>query len=161
MRLSWRSWFWNVVALLCFGVMAALCTAVAVQESHTYHRWVSAAMFAAFALWTSVGAVRALWVSVSAHRRGIVIRSFYRTVTIPWEQIGGIESNSRTEGASGWAGAVAPVVIWDRPGKPQQRVTLNVVGGYRFGRARSTVGNRAYADLTEYLARWRREHHSA
>jgi hypothetical protein len=146
MRQTWRSWFWNVTALLVFTSMGLMVTAVAVDQFRSYHRWASALLFGLSALWLWVGAARSLRIGVAVTDRGLVIRGPFLSRTIPWAEVEKIEFAD--------AGMTTPVVCRNRGGK-QERVMLTVLGGYGVSRRHPTPAERAVADLNAFLDRWR------
>jgi hypothetical protein len=111
------------------------------------------------ALWMGVAAARSLFVGVFARPRGVVMRGLWLTKSIPWSEITEITSGRLTAGAAGTMGARTVVVMRSRPGaaKPEP-VQLNVLGGYGLSPVRPTPADRAIADLTAHLEKWRDQH---
>jgi hypothetical protein len=143
--------------MLMTGVLALLATQVAISQVQVYRRWPAAVLFGLIALWCWVGAIRALRVGVNATQRGIVIRGLWRTGTIPWQEVEGIESGPTLSGPAGISGPTAPIVVRNQPGKGVRHVILKVVGGYALSRVRPTPAEQAVVALSERWVQWRTE----
>ena len=153
---TWRSWFWNTVACLCFVVMAVLVTAVAINQTHFTGRAIVAAGFGAVGILLWVAAVRSMAIGVTANAEGIVVRSLWRTARVPWNDVESVEGAKPRSGAASVANLAVPVVRWKPQGSLSIRTTeLNMLGGYRSSRSGPTLSERAVEDLNEYLSRWR------
>lgn len=157
-RRSWRSWFWNLFLAVCVGLLAGILTGVAIAQAKMPGRAGVAVGFgiAAFACW--VGACRSLFMGVSADARGIVMRGFVRTVTIPWAEVVDISSGPLRSGAAGSAGASTPVVMRKRSEAQPVPVELNVLGGYGLTRRHPARAERAVDGLKQRLSEWRNEY---
>jgi hypothetical protein len=88
------------------------------------------------------------------------MRGFTHTTMIPWGEVEEITTDVLTSSAAGMAGAVSPVIVRRRPGKPSKRIELNVLGGYGFSRGR-TPGERAVAGFTAHLAQWQAHYNTS
>jgi len=150
MRSSWRSVFWNVIAAICFGTMAAICFAVTVDEAKR-QEWLGVVIFVCLGLWLGYGTLRCPFVGVYARPQGVVTRSFFLTKTIPWDQVLEFSGGATTGPASG-LGARTVTVAYQPPGVAVPRkVTLNTVGVYGLRRG-ETPADRAIVDLRKHLA---------
>ena len=114
--------------------------------------------FGCGALLFVAGGVRALLLGVVARPRGIVVRSFWRSRTIPWSEVEQIADGGASPGMSGAVGATCPVVVRRRPDGSTTMVELEPLGGYGVSRQRPTLAERAVAGLNQHLDRWRRQH---
>jgi hypothetical protein len=153
---SWRSWFWNSVLFVVLLAFAAILTGVIFEEGRLRGFGSPSAIgfaLAALAFW--IATARALFVGVWARPHGVVVRGPVRTVTIPWAEVKRISYEPMITGAAALGGATAPVLIRQRPGKPEERVELTVLGGYGINRRGLTPAVRATHDLNLHLARWR------
>jgi hypothetical protein len=154
MQTSWRSWFWNIVMMAIMGFMGLLAVPVAVTESHP----AVAVGFGLMAALLMAGAVRALMLGVAARPAGIVVRSFWRSRTIPWGEVERITDGGVSPGMSGAVGATCPVVVRRAPDGGTSTVELEPLGGYGVGRQRPTLAEQAVAGLNQHLDRWRQQH---
>lgn len=150
MNLVWRSWFWNIVLMLCLLLMGMAGLGSAYSE-YEAGRTPGVAGFAVVAAVFVVGAIRALMLGVSARPSGIVQRGLTRTTTIPWNEIEDIKPPAHESGAG------APMVVRRVPGESSRSIELSVLGGYGLSPSRPTPGERAAADLKRYLSEWRKE----
>jgi hypothetical protein len=150
MRSSWRSVFWNVIAAVCFGTMAAICIVVTVDEAKR-HEWPGVAIFVCFSLWLGYATVRCPFVGVYARPQGVVTRNIFLTRTVPWDQM--LEfSGGATTGPSAGLGARTVTVTYQPPSaRVPRKVTLNAIGGYGLWRG-ETPADRALVDLRKHLA---------
>jgi hypothetical protein len=154
-RTSWRSWFWNLVALVCMLPMAAICVGVTVQEVHRREPF-GIVVFVGFSVWFCWMAGRALLIGVYARPQGIVIRNPGLTRTIPWTEVSAISGGGPTTGPSSIAGATTVVVHRLRPGATEtEQFALNPLGGYGLSLVHPTPAERAIVDLNAYLQNWR------
>jgi hypothetical protein len=150
MRSSWRSVFWNVIAAICLGTMAAICVGVTVDEA-ARHEWPGVAILVCFGLWLGYGTLRCPFVGVYARPQGVVTRGPFLTRAIPWDQM--LEfSGGTTTGPAGGLGARTVTVAYQPPGATVPRkVPLNTVGVYWLRRG-ETPADRALVDLRKHLA---------
>jgi hypothetical protein len=91
-----------------------------------------------------------------AKPRGVVIRGLTRTRTIPWADIVEITGDGQPAGAAGMLGATAPVVVRRNPKNgEEERINLEMLGGYGVSRVRPTPADRAINDLNTLLDQWK------
>ncbi|GAB4053718.1 hypothetical protein GCM10028775_40560 [Catellatospora paridis] len=156
-RLSWSSTFWNIVLAGVFLVMAVLFI-----ERGVFYLSLPGALwagvgFGAFGVAMAIGALRAPFVGVRADGRGITIRAVTSTKRIPWQDVSRISLGGLTPGASGAAGATAPVVFVKSGGATERQIVLKELGGYGVSSGRS-VAQQAAEDLNRLLTEWRKQH---
>lgn len=153
--MSWQSRSWNLVLVISMLVMGAIFVAMAVDAAEYP---VLGVAYGIVGLLFVAGAGRAFMLGVSARPRGIVVRSFWRTRTIPWGEVEKIAQGGVGPGMGGAAGATCPVVVRRNPDGSTTTVELEPLGGYGVSRQRPTPAERAVAGLNQYLDRWREQH---
>lgn len=154
---SWRSMFWNITLSILLTLMFVLVFFATGLKYFFRPGGLPAGIgFTALAVVLLIGAVRALFIGVSATSRGIVVRGLTGTEKIPWDEISQIALGGVTSGASGAAGAQAPVIVRQRPGAADKVIELKELGSYGIGGGRS-VAERSVEDLQKYLAAWREQ----
>ena len=144
----------------CVGFMAIIATVfvyTAVVEPTT-ETVVTAAIFGPFAVIGWIGTFRVARRGVFARPEGIVVRTHVRTTRIPWDEVRSIGMGAVSGGAAGAAGASAPVVVRQRPGRPEpEELELDLLGGYRPGGEGRTLAERAAKGLNEVWDQWRKQ----
>ncbi|SNT58719.1 PH domain-containing protein [Asanoa hainanensis] len=116
MKSAWRSWFWNIVLVLCMTVLAATLTISALTQKNSL-AVVGILLFSA-CFWA--GALRAPMLGVFAKPRGVVVREFLRTTTVGWDEIDRIEMPATT-----------PVILWRQSNGAEATLVLSALGGSR------------------------------
>ena len=110
--------------------------------------------FAGCAIFLAVPMFRAAILGVIADDEGVAIVEPWRTTRIPWDEVVEIQGSSRlTSGRAGRYGAVAPAIVWRRPGRPDKRVELRVLGTYGTQRGMTLVAG-AVSGLKRHWKRW-------
>jgi len=153
----WRSIFWNTTLCILLSCMFLLVFFTTGLPYFFQPGGLPAGIgFTAAAVVVLIGAVRAPFIGVSASSRGIVVRGLTETKKIPWSEISQITLGGIRSGASGAAGAQAPVIVRRRPGAADKMIELKELGSYGLGSGRS-VAERAVEDLQKHLAAWREQ----
>lgn len=152
---SWRSWFWNAAMFFFMSVFTILCVMQVVWYMRNGYPAASAGMAAA-TVWPVWGALRAFFAGVWVNDRGIKVRGYWLTTTIPWEEVVEIQRHHpNVSGMAGLVGATSPAVVRRRKGKPDKRIELRIIGTYGLTRRGQTLGDRAIDGLTWHWERWK------